>query len=134
MIYWTGALYTSGTLVASGNSGWFSVPIAVSFGGMRQAILRLVPANLATDETMDLDLNIGWDITGSGDVKVHDFTQVNSTNAAETLILPGGESVGNLTVGADLLPSIIPPFWKLTWTLAGTTKSMNFTLWAIIGI
>jgi len=134
MIYWTGALYTSATLTGNGNSGWFGVPHANIFGGMRRAILRLVPADLATDEELGLDLNVAWDSAGSGDVKVHDFTQVTATNVAETLVLPGGESVGNLTVGADLLPSLIPPWWKLTWTLVGTTKSMSFILYATIGI
>ena len=51
-----------------------------------------MPADLATDETLDIDLNIAFSSAGAGDVKIHDFTQVDSNNTAENVVLPGGDS------------------------------------------
>lgn len=138
MPYWNGTIYApSAALTANGNSGFFALPIIGALGGgVKRAILKLVPADLATDETLDLDLNIAWDADGNGDVKVHDFTQVDSNNTEELLFLPGGDSAGllfkELGTNAGVLGSLIPPYWKLAWTLAGTTKSMTFTLYGCL--
>jgi hypothetical protein len=147
---WTGTVYASATLTANGDSGWIDMEALVVAGyhsthpvraatttkditAFDSCFLRLVPADLATDETLDLDLNVGWTAAGIGDLKLHDFTQVTSTNAAEALILPGGDSetVTFVEVGtnAGSHGAVIPPYWKLAWTLGGTTKSMSFVLY-----
>ena len=132
MAAWSGLVYQAGTLTGNGNSGWLKLPLLA----VENAIVRLVPADLATDETLDLDLNVAWDSSGSGDVKIHDFTQVDSNNTAENVILPGEDSVGilwkELGTNAGILGAPMPPYWKLTWTLGGSTKSMTFALYATL--
>ncbi len=142
--FWNGTIYSSGTITETGNSGVIdlandllglgSEPLKTASGrfAITHAWLNFTPANLATDETLDLDLNVSWDSSGTADLKVHDFTQVTSTNVAERLLLPGGESVADTlgsTPGTDLyVPMPIPPFWKFTHTLGGSTPSMDYTI------
>ena len=140
-------IYTSATLVGNGDSGVLSLATIINDTRLapllnpnalviKSAWVRMVPENLATDETLALDLNVSWDAAGAGDVKVHDFTGVTSSNVAETVILPGEESEANLQfetgTAAGVLAAPIPPFWKFIWTLGGTTKSMNFTVYAAL--
>lgn len=151
MGYWIGTVYASGTITGDSNSGFLNMAQVMGLArsssapsgaadsvtiAIKKVVMRMVPADLATDETLDLDWNVAWDAGGTADVKVHDFTQVTSTNAAETLLAPGGESVtGILSVDAgtnDTMPGLIPPFWKFGWTLGGSAKSMQFTVTAIV--
>lgn len=138
MADFNGTIYSSGTITTSGNSGWLSIGDLVGsagVGSIARVWLAMVPANLTSTETMDLDLNVAFNAAGDGDVKVHDFTQVTNTNVRENLILPGGESANNLQVnaGTDFLAfAPIPPYWKFTWTLAGGTISMDFTVYGSI--
>jgi len=159
MASWIGTIYASPTLVAAGPtaSGWVDIKslfdrVSVEANqesiAIKQATLRLVPENLATDETLDLDMNVAWDAAGSGDLKLHDFTQVTSSNAAETLVLPGGDSEAasyvvvpsTLEVGTAAdeykpvtkFDMLLPPFWQFTATVGGTTKSMNYTVYATL--
>lgn len=124
----SGTLYSSGTITTSSNSGWLKWPP----GEVTAGFLRLVPSGLATDETLDLDLNVAFDDDGGGDIKIHDFTQVTSTNVAENLVLPGGESTALLTVANESVGTPLPQFYKLTWTVAGTTPSMSFILYGAV--
>lgn len=145
---WSGIIYASGTIVASQNSGWLDMHEVVGrpvyqydtpWLAIRAATLRLVPADLATDETLDLDLNVAWDSAGATDLKLHDFTQVTATNAKDTLVLPGGESEDVLVSlyngageAAHKGQALIPPYWKFTSTVGGTTKSMQYTFYGTI--
>ena len=136
MASWSGSIYASATLTGNGNSGWIDMEGVIgrhesyrTHPAFKQATLKLVPANLATDETLDLDLNVAWDGSGSGDTKLHDFTQVDSNNTEEFLVLPGGDSADVLVVATDLTAAVLPPWWKFTWVLGGSTKSMNFTVY-----
>lgn len=128
---WSGTLYASGTLTANGNSGIVRVPSgseAPTGSGFSKALLRFVPAGLATDETLDVVMAVAWDHEGLSVVTpFHTFTQVTNTNAVETVLLPDGESSGLLSTFG-----LIPPWWKFTWTLGGTTKSMSFTVYGSV--
>jgi hypothetical protein len=133
----SGKLYTSATLTANGNSGWLDMRDRVSSAAtamvFSSALLRMDPSNLATDETLDLTLSVAFRPDGTGEVLLHTFTQVDLNNTEENVAIPGGESTGLLSpnAGTDshvLVPSI-PPYWKLAWTVGGTTKSMMFTLY-----
>jgi hypothetical protein len=142
--FWNGTIYSSGTITGNGNSGVIdlaadimglgSEPLRTASGkfAITRAWLILTPSDLATDETLDVDLNVSWDSSGTADLKVHDFTQVTSSNAAERLLLPGGESVADTlgsTPGTDLyVPMPIAPFWKFSHTLGGSSKSMAYTI------
>jgi hypothetical protein len=133
---YTGLLYASATLTANGNSGWLNVASRLNLPSntpivIERAHLAVFPSGLATDETLDLDLEVAWTSSGGGGVKVHDFAQADSNNTTQYLILPGGESAGNLVVDAgteSFFPGLIPQFWRFVWELGGTTKSMNFSV------
>src|SRR5574340_1189884 len=133
---WTGILYASGTITITGDSGWLDLwaqmgqPSIYPSGCFKRASLYLRPADLAGDETLDIDLNMAWTSSGGGDLKLHDFTQITNTNVAQFLILPGGESANALVVATDLVDSLLTPYWKFSHTLAGTTKSMQYTVYA----
>lgn len=119
---WSGTLYNSGAITANGDSGWLPWP---TLGGILAGLIRIVPANLATDETLDLVLSVAWDVNGLGSFTLHTFAQITNTNVAASVVFPGNES-GALAVAEKSAVIPLPPYFKLTWTLAGTTKSMDF--------
>ena len=137
MSVWSATLYTSATLTVNGNSGYLPWPAPAFDPGIprlfqpSRAFLRMEPANLATDETMAVTLALAFNSDGDGSFDAHVFTTVTSTNVAENLILPGEDSAGILFVATtEAATAPIPAFWKLTWVLVGTTKSMNFVMYA----
>lgn len=138
MPYWNGTVYSSGLLTTDGDSGWFALPIIGPnrAGAVKSVALKLVPERLGSDETMDIDFYLAFDLAGAGGMKVHEFAQVTSTNAEEFLFLPGGDSEGllykEIGVGAGVLPALVPPWWKFVWVLGGTTKQMSFTVYGTL--
>lgn len=135
---WTGLAYTSPTITATSatGSGWLDWMTIIGQPGISAAIdrayLRYVPSNLATDETLDLVYEIGFSSAGAGGFDLHAFTQTTSSNAAQNVILPGGESTNILVVGTDLVRAPLSRYFRLTWDAAGTSKSMNFLLYAVV--
>lgn len=125
---YSGTLLDAGTLTANGDSGWVAWPVYP----VTAAFLRYEPAGLATDETLDLVLTAAFDDDGNGDFTVHTFTQTTSSNAAQNLVLPGGESGALLAVANESSGTPLPAYYKLTWTLGGTTKSMTFVMYAAL--
>lgn len=132
-------IYASGTITANGNSGWLSLPFGQSSGagdgrtagGVKSAFFRVVPANLATDETLDITLAMAWDSSGTGAVDIHVFTQITATNLAGNVVIPGGESTGILTVATKGVAPFAP--WvRFTHALGGTTKSMNYSVYGVV--
>lgn len=138
MAVYSGILYDAGTLTGTGNTGttYLPFPLGTSWAAgdgrnaqpMKSIFLRYVPLNLATDETLDLVLAVAWTAAGAGTVDLHTFTQTTSTNAVQNVLIPGSESSGILTVATKAV-ACVPPYFKLSWTLAGTTKSMTFTIY-----
>ena len=136
----TGLIYSSGTITASGNSGWLDLESILGIGtaggtsriAIDRATLRIVPSGLSTDETLAVEMNLAWDSAGAGDVKIHDFTSITNTNGQETVILPGDDSEALLVVATELVQAPLPAFWKFTHTLAGTTKSMAYSIYAAL--
>lgn len=114
----TGLLYSSATLVATGNSGWLPLPNTSQNTGVLEAGYSIVPADLAGDETMDVVLETAVTAAGLGAVTSATFTQIDSGNTPET------KAVAVPTGG----------FYKLTWTLAGTTKSMSFDMYYVMRV
>lgn len=147
---WSGKIYASGTLTANDNSGWILLPIfdADALGAISHAFVRMVPADLATDETLDVVMAMAYDSDGNGTVNIHTFTQVDSNNTAENVVMPGEDSAKLLW--SDVLtanqsgtpdnaywpschmPGPIAPYWKFTHTLGGTTKSMQYDIYASV--
>lgn len=139
------ALYASGDLIETGDSGWLDVQDLLGDPLDEHAFTRiylaLVPGHFSSTETMDLTLSHAWDASGGGSLLLHTFTQITSTEVTERLILPGGESGANLVVATVNQPTLILPYWKLAWTIAGDdgavepatpVTSVNFTLYAAL--
>lgn len=132
--FWNRILYQSVTnLSASGNTAViasnagagseivFSPPNAAIY----PLVLQAVGNNMATDETNDLTITWFAESVGLRSLGVTTFAQMTAgaPNAAVEA-WPGDVSLWN--AGRDNLP--LPPFMQLAWTLAGTTKSMGFTV------
>jgi hypothetical protein len=126
-------LYSSGTITSNSNSGYTRWPHDFS---PSRALLRLVPANLATDETLDLSLDLAFTSDGDGTFDAHTFTQVDSNNTPENVIVPGEDSDAELFVvvgtNGGALSAPLPPFWRLVWSVGGSTPSMDFTVYAVM--
>jgi hypothetical protein len=112
-------------LSATGNTGVIATPLVVD-GGL--AILPLyfyaLGTNMATDETNTLTIDWFPDAAGTTGLGTTTFDQLTAGSPKDFEVWPGDVAVFN--AGRDFVP--LPPFCKITWTLAGTTKSMDFTL------
>lgn len=125
----SGVLYASGTLTGDDDTGWVAWP----FWPITSALLRAEYTGLAGAETLDIDLNVAFDSSGNGDVKIHDFTQVDLNNTAENIVLPGGDSEALLAVANESAGTPLPEYYKLTWDLTpdGATP-VTFTIYAAL--
>lgn len=109
-----GQLFSSGTVVAAGDSGWLQfVNGPRGFQGYDRASFTLVPANLTTNETLDVDVEFAYAVAGTGNYIGVSFAQVTSTNATESLAEAGP----------------MPLFYRITWAVAGTSPSMDFVVY-----
>ena len=127
---WNATFYTSAiNLAATGDTGIIATPLMPAAG--RPALLPLfflaAGNNMATDETNTL--TIAWYANAAGDggaIGTTAFAQMTAGAPIPPLeIWPG--DVSAYGPSRDLVPLF--PYCKITWTLAGTTKSMGFTLW-----
>jgi hypothetical protein len=107
-------VYSSGTITATGNSGWLRLPTLSRQTGIEKGHMRIVPANLATDETLDVTVDFGYSSAGVGSETILTFTQITSTNVAET----------------KQISNAVPSWYRINWTIAGTTPSMDFSMYA----
>ena len=134
---WSGEIFDSGTITVDGNSGWLNIENIIGKAGaavgkapaFKRAVVRCVPAGHSGAETNALDLNVAWDAAGDGDLKIHDFTGIDVNNTAETVIIPGEDSVAAMFTATSYLPGLIPNWWKFTWDLSATT-SVSFKIYA----
>jgi len=124
----SGTLYASGTITANEVGVWAEWPQYPVTAGL----LRMEPADLAGDETLAVVLSVAFNAAGDGEVILHTFTTVTSTNAAENLILPGGDSGTILAVANESVGTPWPEYWKIDSTLVGTVKSMQYTIYAAL--
>jgi len=135
---WTGTIVNVLTS-ASSNSGFLDLGVHLGIGSesiaIRSATILVDPSGHTGAETTALDLDVAWDSSGTGGVKVHDFTLIDVNDTDEILILPGGDSAGllfnELGTNAGILGAPIPQFWKITWTVDGATER-GFTVYASI--
>jgi len=126
---WAATFYTSAiTLAASGDTGIIATPLAPASGSPAffPLIFRATGNNMATDETNDL--TILWYDNAAGDggaIGTTTFAQILVGTLTRIEAWPG--DVTFYDAGRDMVP--LPPFCKIAYTLAGTTKSMGFTLY-----
>lgn len=125
---WGTTLYTSATnLSASGNSGIQAMPSNFQNEAYFPMFFEIVGNNIATDETLALTLTFFTDATGSkfttgAPIGTITFTTLTASVNYAFELWPG--DIANLTNWAAC-----PPWFQATWVLAGTTKSMGFTLY-----
>ena len=123
----TSLFYQSATIVATGDSGTIATPLVVDSG---LAILPLyffaVGTNMLTDETNIIVINWYANAAGVtlGASMVTTFAQLTAGSLTAIEAWPGDVTAFN--AGRDFVPLF--PYCKIGWTLAGTTKSMEFSL------
>lgn len=121
---WYQALYTSATVTGNGSSGITSTGPTGIVPARFPILFHLLGENITTDET--LDVTIQWfDNVTAGILGTTTFDQLTASTLRDYEGWPGDVTVFN--AGRDLIP--LPPYMNVTWTLAGTTKSMNFIVY-----
>ncbi len=129
-VHWHDTLYTSATnLSATGNTGIIATPALNSFAAFT-INLEAVGDNMATDETNTLTIDWYTDSAGTGgSMGTTTFAQLTAGAPVAPIEAWPGDVTGY--TGASNAPvdaAPFPPYMKITYTLAGTTKSMGFTL------
>jgi len=121
----TGTFYQSATVVATGDTGIIATPLVVD-GGL--AILPLyflaIGTNMLTDETNIVTIDWYPDAAGTTGLGTTTFNQLTAGALTDFEVWPGDVTIFN--AGRDFVPLF--PYCKITWTLAGTTKSMAFSI------
>lgn len=127
---WNATFYTSSiTLAVTGDTGIIATPLMPATGqpALFPLFFLATGNNMATDETNIVTILWYGNVAGDGGA-IGTTTFVQMTAGAPTPALeiwPG--DVAAYGPSRDLVPLF--PFCKIVWTLAGTTKSMGFTLW-----
>jgi len=118
--------YQSATVVVSGDSGIIATP-GIASGGVAKFPLYFTATgtNMLTDETNAIKIDWYADAVATGGIiGTTTFDTLTAGSLTDLEIWPGDVSAYN--AGRDMVPLL--PFMKITWTLAGTTKSMEFTI------
>jgi len=120
------SFYQSPTVVITGDTGIVATPGSASGYTARHPLYLLATGtNMLTDETNILTIDWYANAAGSGGaIGTTTFNQLTAGSLTDMEIWPG--DVTAYAAGRDLVP--LPPFMKITHTLAGTTKSMEYTI------
>ena len=127
---WNTAIYTSATLVASGNSGLVTLPAALLAGPFYPSWFSLEGQNITTDETLALTMDFWASTTYQPLTGAQKFGTITFTTLTASLLGAMEEFPGDIGISKFMGPLPMPPNFILNWTLAGTTKSMSFVLYA----
>lgn len=124
---WGQTVYTSATnLSSNGNSGVQAMPTAFQTLAHFPIFFEIVGNGLATDETIAVLLQFFTDSTGAkystGATPTITFTTLTASVNYAFEVWPG--DISGLAGSSPC-----PPWFQCSWTLAGTTKSMGFTLY-----
>lgn len=126
--------YSSGTVTATGDTGVIAVP---TFTGVPSLAIFPVAftckgASQATDETNDVTIDFYFDSAGeftAGKITFAQMTAADMLPPPEPW--PGDVTLWNLSAAGAMHAAIpLPPYHKITHTLAGTTKSMSYIVYA----
>lgn len=118
--------YQSATVVATGDTGIIATPGAASGGlAVFPLLFTATGTNMLTDETNTLTIDWYADAAATGGIiGTTTFNQLTAGALTDLEVWPGDVTAYN--AGRDLVPLL--PFMKITHTLAGTTKSMEYTI------
>lgn len=125
---WDFPLYTSATLSASGNSGATAVPAPFAGNVFIPAWFTLEGQNITTDETLALTLDFYTSTGYQALTAAQTLGTITFTTLTASLLGVKENWLGDITATAFTSAVPMPPVFLATWTLAGTTKSMNFIL------
>lgn len=120
--------YSSGTVVATGNTGIVASTSLISLPGTAifPTLFIAVGASMTTDETNDITIDWYGDSAGNGGaIGTTTFNQLTAGSLTDLEAWPGDFTAYN--AARDLVP--LPPYHKITHTLAGTTKSMSYIIY-----
>lgn len=121
---WHFPIYTSPTLTIDGNSGFQQLPAYLLGGVFYPFSLEIEGQNIATDET--LTLTVGLHPTNAAG-----FSVGSIVFAAATAGTPSNAEKWPGDIATTLSGNIpMPPWFIAAHALAGTTKSMNYILYA----
>lgn len=125
--------YSSGTVTTTGNTGVIAVPTLA--GSQISAIFPIAfhvkGASQATDETNDVTIDWYLDAAGEFSVGTTTFVQMTASDMLPPVEpWPGDVTLWNITGAGTMHPRVpLPPYHKITHTLAGTTKSMSYIIY-----
>jgi hypothetical protein len=130
-VYWDATFYTSVvTLAASSDTGIIATPLAPASGrpGLWPLFLRVTGVNMATDETNDLTILWYLNATGAGGaIGTTTFAQMTAGAPSPAVELWPGDIAAAFDTATFMKP--LPPYCKIVYTLAGTTKLMGFVIY-----
>jgi len=125
--YFNQTFYSSGTVVATGNTGVMATPLYDAYDVAQFPLaFGVIGADMLTDETNDVTIDWYLDSAGVLTVGTTTFAQMTAATTKQVETWPGDVTFWN--VARDLVP--LPPYCKITHTLAGTTKSMSYIIYA----
>lgn len=125
-------LYVSATnLSTNGNSGLQSLPDPVGQPGalFLPSWFTVEGNGITTDETLALVMTLFPSSAYQGLAGAQTLGTITFTTLTASVLAVMEEFPGDIGLTKHLGPIPMPPSFLLTWTLAGTTKSMGFTLY-----
>jgi hypothetical protein len=127
---WHQQVYASATLTGNGNSGVQSLASPLSNGIFFPSWFELEGQNITTDETLALVMDFYPSSTYQALTAAQSLGTITFTTLTASLLGVKESWLGDITATGFVGAVPMPPVFLLTWTLAGTTKSMNFILYA----
>lgn len=126
--------YSSGTVVANGNSGIIASPVASPIGVIFPIAFTCKGSDMTVDETNDVTIDFYIDSAGEFTVGTLTFAQLTFAD----MLPPPEPWPGDVTfwtytqVGPMFIQAPLPPYTKISHALGGTAKSMSYIikLWA----
>lgn len=129
---WNVPIYTSATLTTNGNSGIVALPDPVGQAGavFYPSWFTVEGANITTDETLALTMDFWSSSTYQALTGAQKFGTITFTTLTASILGVMEEFPGDIGITKFMGPLPMPQNFILNWTLAGTTKSMSFILYA----
>ena len=133
---WNATLYSSGTVVLTGDTGVITTPFSSAAGSLIIPVsFHCVGSDQLTDETNVVKIDWYADAGGLYTFGTTTFAEMNAGDMAPPpLGWPGDVTFWDIDyTDTDWPPNPpyipLPPYHKITHTLVGTTKSMSYIVY-----